>query len=328
MMLYAKNYRTILGHECLSACLSNYLFNRGINIDGSDIFFLGDGFVCEYEKEKMLYKVNTYNCNFRFLQKYEIPYQYGTKKLQNEACVFLENCIKKEKEIIIKVTSNCLKYNRIYNQPNGSPHCINIIGSRENSFYISDGYIPMHNPVTFNGWISQKDIIEAWSKEGFFYILLSGDYGTLIDLERRKVNGLVSQKIKAGIENYLFYAKLNNNSYFSGISALNVFFNDVTSYANITNDFKKFMFDINYNLKFYGFISYREMLLNELYRIRMDYCVINKFRNIVEKWKNWCLFLVKIGVLNRKEMLNDFIKETNEIISEENKVLIMIWHIL
>ena len=88
------------------------------------------------------------------------------------------------------------------------------------------------------------------------------------------------------------------------------------------------MFDINYNLKLYGFISYREMMLNELCKISMDYCIINKFRNIVEKWKKWCLLLVKLGVLNKKEMLNDFIKETQKIISQENKVLIKIWHLL
>ena len=327
-MLYSKNFKTILGYECLSACLSGYLFNRGINIDGSDIFFLGDGFVSEYEKEKMIYRVNTYNCNFSFLQKYEIQYHYGTKNLQNEACFFLENCIKSERDIIIKVSSNCLKYNRIYNQPNGSPHCISIIGCKENFFYISDGYIPMYNPVTFNGWISQKDIIEAWRKENFFYILLPESYGTLMELKRTNVNVLVSQKIKEGIDNYLFYNRLNCNSYFSGISALNAFLNDLISYADRTNNFKKLMFDINYNLKLYGFISYREMMLNELCKISMDYCIINKFRNIVEKWKKWCLLLVKLGVLNKKEMLNDFIKETQKIISQENKVLIKIWHLL
>jgi len=36
-MIYDKRYVTKLGYECLSACISGYLCNSGIEIDGNDI---------------------------------------------------------------------------------------------------------------------------------------------------------------------------------------------------------------------------------------------------------------------------------------------------
>jgi len=36
-MIYDKRYVTKLGYDCLSACISGYLCNSGIEIDGNDI---------------------------------------------------------------------------------------------------------------------------------------------------------------------------------------------------------------------------------------------------------------------------------------------------
>lgn len=319
-MLCEKGYKTILGYECLNACLSGYLYNRGIKIDSSDIFFLGDGFLIEYDKKNKLLKANVHHSNYSFLKKYDISYTMGIHDTQNEASCFLEKCILKENQIIIRVTSNALKYNRIYNQSTGSPHCINILGRTKDSFFISDGYVPMYNPAAYSGWVPKDEIFEAWKKEEYFYIILSDDFRALA---REDIISAAKVKIWEGIEKYLSCVPAlpvsNDNVY--GVNGLICFLDDLTERAEATNDFRKLMLDINYDLKLYGFISYRQMLYNELCKIYNEHHMINEYKTIVEKWKSWSLLLVKTGVSNRKDNLQSFISETKEIVKRENYIL-------
>lgn len=319
-MITDKGYHTYQGYECLSACISNYLRWKNITISASDIFFLGNGFSLFYENDTERILSDMYMSNYSFMNDYHINYESRNADDEKEAKNILRDSILNEDMIMIKVAAEGLKYNRIYQQAGDSQHFLNIIGWNDLDVYVSDGFVPTRKFSIYEGWVEQKNILEAWKKKNFDYYVIN--YlelpGDDIDVYKE-----VKQMIISSILEYVDVFEKNTTIY--GYSAM----------IHVMDNLREKLLDkdyplsertlyLNHQLRVYGFLSAKKMLLEEMihYGVKADLC--NEYQLIVERWSRLLMKMVKIGFSRN---LNDFemmYADMLRILEKENDLLVHI----
>lgn len=320
-MIYKNNYITRQGYECLNVCISNYFSYQNIKISGSDIFFEGNGFLVEYSGDKTYpsIKAALYESNYIFLDKMKISYKHSLFEDSYNADLFLKNQIKNESHIAIRVSTDYLSYNKIYQQTQNSPHFINVIGydELENKFYVSDGFVPTYNPDKYEGWMEYEELFNAWHHMNFEYIVLELN-SRIIDYDK----DLSIIKMKQGINRYL---KTDNPIFretIYGKRAIIELFQDLSEiFDNPKYNIKNIIFDINYQLKYHGFITSKMFTLQKIIEIGMDSVLCEQYKSLIEEWNKFCLLMLKIGISKNKNSFENLVKIVNEISLREEKIL-------
>lgn len=315
-MICEKQYHTLQGYECLSACISNYLFYNNINVTASDIFFLGNGFNVYYEEDTKRILTDIYNANYNFLEKYNVKYSIFHASDENEGRQILKESIENELMLIIKVSAESLKYNRIYNQAGDSPHFINVIGQRENEVYVSDGFVPTRKFSVYYGWTNLYNILSAWSKQNYEYFIID-KVNFLSDFN---VKEKVWSKIHEGIEKYIKGERSNGiiNGYPAMIEVLD---NLRRRLEEKEEHLEKRTLYLNHQLRICGFVSSKKMLLQQIKVFGEDNELINKYGYIVNRWSKLLMLLVKVGFSRKIDDFNNMYSKMMECINSENELL-------
>ena len=182
-----------------------------------------------------------------------------------------------------------LDYNRVFKQSEHSSHCVNVVGLGHNKVYVCDSYVPTRIPTVFEGWINKNSLMEGWKGKNYEYIMLKGDY---VLSEEQIISDTINSLIN-GIEEYL---NVNKESAFScGEEAIKSLIIDVENNVD-SKQFKKFIIDLNYQIKIYGFLSLKLIVrdLIEKYKVKDEY--VEQYNKVISSWNTCCNSLIKTGV--------------------------------
>lgn len=322
-MICEKEYHTIQGHECLSSCISNYFYNNGLALTGSDIFFLGDGFHITYQNnDNMVIGADLYNANYTFCDRYHVTIQHEKCLSKESAKNLLKQSILEERKICIKVSSECLKYNKVFKQASGSPHFINVIGIKEQELYISDGYVPTYVPSAFEGWVFAEHIMEAWKRMQYEYVILDDNFD---NLSAELLESEVKNKIQFGIYEYLNESMVEGELYIGEKAVLHLL-EDLEKVFDENKEVGKLVYNINYQLKIYGFITSKQMLLEKLIFMKYDETNLLEYQIVIDGWNKLCLLLLKAGLSGKKEYFLKMHVKAMILIEKERSILVSIFN--
>lgn len=320
-MLYKKEHIVLQGHECLSSCLSNYLYNDGIQVTGNDILITGNAYMVEYDRTKFIIRTNIYEANFYFMDKYSIRYILGKCSNEREAKEFLGKSVKSEERIIIKVSAEYLNYNRVFRQADHSTHYINVIGIRERELFICDGYVPTKVSSVFDGWTDEESVMEAWKSMGFEYVILEN----VNKVNRDLIISDIRKMLRIGILDYLEGGVKDDK--FIGENAIVTLFSDIKTMFE-HQDMKGIMIDLNYQLKIFGFISVKIMLGEVLKEMEVNEEILLKYQLVIDHWNRIITLLLKSGFSKKEEKFEKAYHSSMQCISQERDVLSEIMDIL
>lgn len=305
-MISKQGYNTILGYECLNACLANYMNFYNLDVSTSDIFFGGDGFNISVKNDFYFeLESNLYLSNFNFLDNFNFNYSYG--KCVENPIDFLRNSILGNKAISLKVSSEFLTYNRVFKQTKNATHFINAIGLEEdkNKIYISDGFVPTKVPTIYQGWVNLDDILRGW-EEKKYEVLCMRNFNDSIKCSREQI----LLKVKEGITRYLYENKI-----------IDKMLKYIRHEFYKKNDISQVILKCNYELKIYGFISSKRFLLSWVDKNLHNDLISSEYSKIIIKWNDFCDMILKFGFNKKYESLKKAEEYADALMEDEAKLL-------
>lgn len=298
--MLSENYKCIQGYECLAGCLSNYFNYYNIGINESDIFLCGEGYCIEYSGDIQYLQIGTkaYEANKKFIKKYDVPCKRGFFLQDIEALEMISNCIISEQPLIVRVNTSMLSYHSVYQNSQASPHWINVIGTWDNGYIISDCAIPSLKREKIVAQISSEELIEAWRKMHYEYIILLDE--KLYGVDEEKIKRDSKERLCISFEKYIRPKKRLFSSTNYGVNAIYSLLDSISrSNWNNREELDYIIREINYQVKLNGVISHRyviEIKLKELGCMEGD---IKEFDEITDNWNNLFLKLLRAGMTGR-----------------------------
>lgn len=318
-----ENYRTYKGIECLNSCIYNYIFNRGYNINRSDIFLLGQGLDITYTghpDEKMIYS-RQYESNYVFIKKFmpETICENIVDKDINYMSEFLHKKVSVGENIIIQVSSTKLSYNKVFPENDVISHFINVLKYDDNSrkYYISDGCPPVMTDEVWEDWISEDELLNNWSNMGGKYILLKFDNNNLDSVKNESLHEFKTQ-LKAYIKGK---NKLINSRYKGYKSAISLFKDMLGLFENNVSDIQQLVININRQFKINGFLQAKEFVLDKAKDIDTDKDICVQYKDIIDDWNKQMLLFIKTGIISDTDRYRKLIKDIECLTERELKVL-------
>lgn len=327
-MIYEMDYSTVIGYECLNSCLLSYFNYKKMPINGFDIFFIGDGFRVDYNKDrKTSIKTLTYKANFQFMNEMKIPYTLDRVNIEGkkERLNFLIDRIRNNKMISIKVASNMLNYSPAFRQVPAMVHFINPIGydEKQNSIFISDGDVPTHKTTAFEGWVDAEEILNAWGRLECEYLEIDDSFSKYAEnIETRS-----TYKMKEGIMNYLNGGHSNDGLLYLGQDAILKLCDDLLQMEKdaTIEEIKELAISINYQIRVFGFISSKKFIIEKLQQINIDDRYIENYKDVVSKWNLTCMQLARAGISGAKDPYFAFKQKVINLVQQENEILNIIY---
>lgn len=324
-MEVANDFKPIKGYECLNACICNYLSLWGYPLDTSVVFFCGHGFKIKYLNNSDEWKISAtvFKSDFEFMKRYNIGFchSYGTDAaVIDEMKNKLIKMVEEGRYISIKVSSNHLKYNRVFSQ-NDSLHYINVVGydQAENKLLVIDGFVPTMVPSTFFGWVDLNDILEGWSKIQFDYIEFAKPDG----LDYVKIKSDFKSDIIEQLNSYISENKTCDKAVY-GYQALLALFHEIEhcssdQVATVTRD-------INYQIRVHGMIGSRYFLMNAVGLLLENSKITAALAKCLSRWNSVCMMLIKASFLRKPEYIHMITEEVEKIVNDENGIINEIIH--
>ena len=281
------NYITRIGSSCRLSSLTNCLYNFGIDIDESIIFFLYDGF-------KISYELNETEAIQMFFKKNNIIENIVADNDINLLLKYLDENIKKNLAIRCKVSTDGLEYSNIFKINKTNVHYIELIGYdfENKSFLISDGFVPEYPLRKFQGWINVKNFNHI---KNCFYLF---DYASLDNYRNgydpNRYIDLLKGKIIQSLKNYF------NTS--QGQAALIKFSNDIVLYKPLWEDkFSIYLYELINQIKTHG-IANRVLIMKKALLIIGNYDneIIDELENLYKAWYGFSLMLFKFSITDGK----------------------------
>lgn len=313
-MIVNKEYNLVQGHECLSACLGNYLNYLYPDLTGNEIIVAGGGFRVTYDSDQKVIGTPFYDANFKFMRKYGIQYKRSNCEKNQEE--FIRKCIRTGQKIIIKVDVCQLTYNRVFKQVSSAPHLVNILGKKEDELYICDGYVPTREASVFEGWVSCQSVIKAWKKMNAEYIIL--DKQIKIDCPKIQLDMMeilhrnIQEYITGGIKNDVFY----------GYTAILQLFEDIKKQME-KQYIQKLILEYNYQIKIFGFLSMKIILREILIKMNMME-LATSYNDVIKHWNIMCTILVKMAFSKSERILQELQNKIIDCIQKEERILLQI----
>lgn len=322
---FNRNYVTRIGSSCRMSSLTNCLYNFGIDIDESIIFFLYDGFKLLYQlNEKINITSNETESIQLFLKKNNIIENVISEISLTTLLKYLEKSIKDNIAIRCKLSTDVLEYSNIFQINKANVHYIEIIGYdyEKKAFLISDGFVPEYPLKKFQGLISAEKFINVNNN---YYIF---DYVSLENYRKvykpNKSIGLLREKIIQSLQNYFSTAQ--------GQEALINFSEDILILKPLWGEsFAKNLYDLISQIKTHGIANRALFLKKALLIIGInDSDIINELDNLYKSWYGFSLLLLKFCISDGenpetiKSKLDKIIKQETTLF---NKVLLNIYQL-
>lgn len=327
--MLSDNYKCIQGYECLAGCISNYFNHYNIGLNESDIFLCGNGFYVEYSGDLQYLRIGTkaYEANRKFIKKHNIPCKKGFMSENSEAKEMVEYCIGTGIPLIVRVDTGNLSYHSVYHNSPASPHWINVIGSCNNGYIISDCAVPALKRETIVVQITKEELLSAWKEMRYEYIILSEEGLYTVDVEKIKSDSV--DRLCSSFEEYLRPKKKWFSSTKQGVNALVSLIDDITDYSwKNTEELNYMVREINYQIKLNGIVSHRYVIKMKLKELGYEEACINEFDGITDRWNNLFFKLLRAGMTGRLEEFEKIRDEAYVINEQERENINKILHCL
>lgn len=326
-MLYQNGYITYAGNECFNSCLANYFQFCNIPVREYEIFFFGQGYRAFYEHEGSSFIIGTNmgESTFSFLDKVNVVEEHKNIDDRNLAEQKLIDCINGDRLMTIVVMSNRLSYDEIFVNAGEMVHYINVVGYDDSNkkVRVSDGYVPAtKGGVTFEGWLDLEEVLKAWEPCDFEYYVFNMKDNPIAHEEIQRVSRL---HMKDFLTEHYFTDSICKRTIYQDLwerlfeETEPVFDSDPES--DLISDV---MYNINYNLKLYGFMMLRYYIYDLLKYNNVGEQIVSDFDGIIGEWIKICLSLVKISFSKSK---NKFIKlqaKIFDLLDREREILLVI----
>ena len=317
-MIYQSGYKTVAGYECMNASLLNYMKFCGKCISSSDIYLSIEGSGVCVNNTLFFYESNVH-LNGLFLKQNHIDYSYGHCKKNMEK--FLEEHILNNKMIAIVVKSKYLSYSRWFQHAGNSGHYVNVIGKKNNKFYISDGYVLNGEGRVFEGWLESEQVLEAWKEKNYQYIVYNNDFGDLCE------KSVIEKANKRLLEILLPYCKSTGSMEdYLGFEVIKKIFFNVEILLNDKEKCYNMIYGIVYNLRWGGFLTIKYFLIDKLNALNVNRIYIKKYENIMQKWNAICMALIKIGIKPDKKTYYKLLKMVEQVCKSEKELLCDVYY--
>lgn len=308
-----------VSYECMNACLVNHFRRAGIDIAGSDIYFSGSGHPVFYKKgSKVKIASEGFDANFRFLEKYKVPYFFG--RLTPEKKV-LKECLEKSDYVTIRMSSEFITYNRVFAQTRGATHFVNVIAydEQKDSFYIEDGDVPTTKKGSFAGWIPASEIEMSWMfVDGETLQLDLRDYQITEELIQQIKSDACEQVGKA-IEEYLSKEDRKLSLKVYGQKALVYMLRDVKKVVG-RQDLRELTTDMNTRMRINGYMGFKEFMLEKMQEAKHTELAI-EYEQLIDGWSKWCMLLLRSGIRGDMESFVSLQTRLEELNAKEEQIL-------
>lgn len=322
------NYNTQKGIECLSSCIYNKLYNDGINIRKSDIFFAGNGFELHYTgkfESRMIYS-KQYESNYKFIKLFmgkSRADNYHSNAFENMRD-FLIKQTEENGEVIIRVSSSWLPYNKVFHDDKAISHYINVLDYETGRFVISDGCPPVTGNEIYFGTIEENVLIDNWKNMNGEYFIIKYDRQSLSDVSEYAGSVLKKQLLR--------YLKCDYNPIrkkYNGYKCFLTMLEDMQPlFDNEVAELGKIVLECNQQFRINGFLQSKEFLLEKLREISIDENMVNNYEDIYKQWNRLLLMLTKAGIKQDKKLFLEILKEADRLTCEENILIQKVYNIL
>lgn len=309
----------IPSYECMNACIVNHLNQAGIKVSGSDLFFAGCGYPIHYKKGSLTRIASDgYAANFRFLDQYELAYQFGRVSPGKEP---LLGFLKESDSITIRMVSDFLTYDPVYSQTNGASHFINLLDydKEEKKFFIVDGDVPSAQTGCYSGWVDEDDIVGGWTLQfGEILRLQIPEELKHTDFSRR-VREEANRQVLNAVYQYLNGRNHRFSGQVTGEKACICMLQDLQKYVE-KKGYRELTQDANFRLRIDGYMGAKKFLL-EKFREQGRTTLAESYEEIIEGWSRWHMLLLKSGLVPTMKNFEHVKKRMEELVEQERSVL-------
>lgn len=326
-----KKYKTYNGSLCLIGCVQNYLKTNDCLIDECDILFQGNGFNLNYKKKEnsISLKSDFYKSILEFCSKNNICFKKKNCNDKEEMLEIIKGSLKHKKDLLIlQVYANDLKYSKSFTNRSNISHAVNILGIKEEDFFISDAYVPTNPSTTFDGFVNADLLLNSNTKEKHkYYILDNKSIETFQqNLEEKEMDELLRIEIIENLKKYINHDKCKDDC--SGAVALYNFISDFRDYLDLfADDYTKIVLETSEKFFSYGFFSIRNILIKAISRISISHNdknlldVQSSLKEIYQKWFFIGRYLVKCALSQKQENLNELYDKSIDIYHSELELI-------
>lgn len=310
-MILDNGYETHTSYHCLIGCVENYCIYKRIPITGADVFFYIKGFMLKYKKEGNGYKLYSYLDYINGLPELGINFSREVIKGNNsEVKNKLLSLVENEQMIMLKMDTSKIQYDIIFSRNEQTFHSFNVIAYDydNDSFCISDSFIPAYDPFSKQLWISSEELLKAWENCRELWTVKFIDE---INSENIKTNDKIIEQLEWYLEGG------NIDDIYLGFSSIRKLISDfekrILDGWNIQN-----VIDYNFQLRVNGFFMGREYLALFLDQIS-EYKAETELNEIINYWKKIGMSLTKCVMRKNEEKLFQRIGEMNSLCDAEER---------
>lgn len=304
-------------YECMNACILNHVSSVEMKINGSDIFFAGEGYPISYKKGSLTeIKSDAYNANFRFLKKYGFMYSFHKVDPTIDS---IKRMLQKSYTITIHMMSDFLTYDRVFLQSSGASHFINVLDydQKQKKLFIVDGSVPTMEKSSFSGWVDEKDIMRGWQ-------VMQGEVLN-VDLKHNLLNTGLLQGIRndanahvlVAIKKYLDGKSSILSSYVTGEQAICFLMEQLRKKVKKKN-FRELIQEVNFRLRVDGYIGAKKFMAEKFFE--QEFRLAMEYSKIVDDWSRWCMLLLKSGIGASEKNIILVQSRMQELVERERKV--------
>ncbi|MBO4863994.1 MAG: hypothetical protein J5517_06495 [Eubacterium sp.] len=320
-MILDKGYQTHTSYHCLIGCVENYCIYKSIPVTGADIFFYIKGFMLKYKKrEDDGFNLFSYLDYINGLPELGIDFPHeiiggNNSEVKNKLISLVEN----EQMIMLKMDTSKIQYDIIFSRNEQTFHSFNVIAYdyENDSFCISDSFIPAYEPFSKQLWISSEELLNAWENCRELWTVRFNNEINYMDL-------FTKDKIIEQLEWYLKGGM--NEEYCFGLSSIRKLILDFEKSILDGWDIQR-VIDLNFQLRVNGFYMGREYLASFLNQITEEE-LFNELMEIINHWKRIGMSLTKCVMRKKEDKFIQRIQEMNSLCDAEEQVFKKIIRIL
>lgn len=309
----------IPSYECMNACIVNHLNQAGIRVSGSDLYFAGCGYPIHYRKGSLTRIASEgFDANFRFLDQYKLPYEFGRMPPGKETLLGL---LAESRAITIRTVSDFLTYDPVYSQTSGASHFINLLeyDKRRKKFLIVDGDVPSAQTGCYSGWVDETDLICGWTiQSGEVLRLQIPEDLNPADFSRR-VREEADRQVTNAVHHYLNGRSPLFSSQVTGEQACICMLKDLEKYVE-KGEYRELTRDANFRLRIDGYMGAKKFLL-EKFKEQNRSKLAETYEKIIEDWSRWHMLLLKSGLVPTKKNFEHVRNRMEELVRQEHSIL-------
>ncbi|WP_218918888.1 BtrH N-terminal domain-containing protein [Paenibacillus borealis] len=325
------------GSECYIACFQNVLRNSGIDIDETEIFFLGEGFATCYEKRS---KGNVVDISIRsfvhesietFCEKNNFKYEIYKDLDSSSAEKLINTCIHQDIPIIVKMDSGCIDYNAAFKNAFGLglSHFVVVIDEFNDHFLVSDGFVPTVPATIYQGAFGREQFTRGRNARGNECIVFSKEHIAELSKSWNKKEATDQLINELAVSLALFISGEGNQrrttaeNTFYGVNALKALVQDLPLLPDYYGEqFTEHMLMLYKKIRMWGVMGSRFLLEKTIAKLSeeqhlFDEQVNNNVRLLIRSWNTLSLMLMKIGMSKRTGDLIPLAQKINELIETE-----------